>query len=397
MGSPLEVLVRRCNLASCAPEDGRRPEYPHSSKAADSPARQTVAGFLDQRGSSPRLNKNMVVFLAPDRARLAELDQAVRQYLAWKSIDEEREPLNLDAFQSNQARTKREQADETVRRRIPEAYQWLLVPTQPVDGPVEWEDIRLQGDEALAPRASKKLKHEDLLVTEWAGTVLRLELDRVPLWRGDHVSVKQLWEDFAKYLYLPRLKDSGVLLAAISDGASQMLWETKTFAYAEAWDERQRRYLGLRGGTGGRVTLDERSLVVKPEAARRQLDADLAQIERARADYTATGNPTPGARVADGGTVTAPYQPDTSTEPPAPPRLTRFHGAVALDATRLGRDAGTIAEAVVQHLNSLVGAEVEVTLEIRAHLPDGASDQVVRIVTENCRTLRFTSSGFEPS
>jgi hypothetical protein len=32
-------------------------------------------------------------------------------------------------------------------------------------------------------------------------------VDRIPLWRGDHVPVKQLVEDFAKYLYLPRLRD----------------------------------------------------------------------------------------------------------------------------------------------------------------------------------------------
>lgn len=39
-----------------------------------------------------------------------------------------------------------------------------------------------------------------------------MELDKVPLWRGDHVTLKQLVEDFAQYLYLPRLKDSDVLL-----------------------------------------------------------------------------------------------------------------------------------------------------------------------------------------
>ncbi len=32
----------------------------------------------------------------------------------------------------------------------------------------------------------------------------RMELDRVPLWRGSHVAVKQLIEDFGRYLYLPR-------------------------------------------------------------------------------------------------------------------------------------------------------------------------------------------------
>ena len=48
-----------------------------------------------------------------------------------------------------------------------------------------------------------------------------------------------------------------------------------------------------------------------------------------------------------------------------------------------------IHEAVLQHLQSLVGADVQVTLEIHAYLPEGAPENVVRTVTENARTLRF--------
>jgi len=36
-----------------------------------------------------------------------------------------------------------------------------------------------------------------------------------------------------------------------------------------------------------------------------------------------------------------------------------------------------------------------VTLEIDAEIQSGAPENVVRIVTENCRTLKFTSQGFE--
>jgi hypothetical protein len=42
-----------------------------------------------------------------------------------------------------------------------------------------------------------------------------------------------------------------------------------------------------------------------------------------------------------------------------------------------------------------LGAAVTVTIEIQAILPGGASDQLVRTVTENSRTLRFKSHGFE--
>ena len=70
---------------------------------------------------------------------------------------------------------------------------------------------------------------------------------------------------------------------------------------------------------------------------------------------------------------------------------------MTLDARRLGRDASRIAEEVVQHLSSIVGADVQITLDIQAKLPENASDKLVRDVTENCRTLKFDDFGFEES
>ena len=81
------------------------------------------------------------------------------------------------------------------------------------------------------------------------------------------------------------------------------------------------------------------------------------------------------------------------TSPSIGPR--RFHGSVALDATRVGRDASRIGDEVIAHLAGIVGAKVTVTLEIEAELPSGAPANVVRTVTENSRTLKFTSHGFE--
>jgi hypothetical protein len=70
-------------------------------------------------------------------------------------------------------------------------------------------------------------------------------------------------------------------------------------------------------------------------------------------------------------------------------------GSVTLDARRLGRDASRITEEVVRHLSSIVGADVQITLDIQAELPENASDKLVRDVTENCRTLKFDEFGFE--
>ena len=61
----------------------------------------------------------------------------------------------------------------------------------------------------------------------------------------------------------------------------------------------------------------------------------------------------------------------------------------------VGRKGRRHADEVISHLPGLIGAKVTVTLEIQAEVPEGAPDNVVRTVTENGRTLKFTSQGFE--
>ena len=79
--------------------------------------------------------------------------------------------------------------------------------------------------------------------------------------------------------------------------------------------------------------------------------------------------------------------------PPAPATKTtvrRYFGTATLDPARVGRDASRIAEEIIAHLASQPDAEVTVTLEIEVRLPSGASEQTVRTVRENGRTLKVT-------
>lgn len=150
--------------------------------------------------------------------------------------------------------------------RLPEAYQWLIVPVQSSpQSEIEWQAFRLAAQDGLAVRASKELRKRDLLLTQMAGTVLRMELDKVPLWRGDHVEIRQLVDDFGRYVYLPRLADPHVLVEAVRDGLSLLTWERETFAYADSFDEAFGRYRALRAGA--QLGLDGNAgLLVKPEA-----------------------------------------------------------------------------------------------------------------------------------
>ena len=361
------------------------------SKERGNPAEIAAKAILESRGSVPRIYRNSLVFLAVDKTRLQDLDEAVRRYLAWESILGEREPLDLSPYQVKQAEIQKEAASSAVTARLPEAYQWLLVPGQSrPDARIEWLAMRLSGQDSLAARASKKLKGDELLVTGFAASRLRMELDRVPLWRGDHVPIKQIVEDFARYLYLPRVSDPTVLLKSISDGVALLTWEHDAFAVADSFDDEAKRYRGLRGGQ--LVSLpdaDAPGLLVKPDVARRQLDAEKPQ----------PGGGGEAVHPGTGGDGTAPADgPGPGVPPPGTPTAiqpVRFHGTVPLDSTRVGRDASRIADEVISHLSGLVGAKVTVTLEIQAEVPSGAPDHVVRTVTENSRTLKFTNQGFE--
>ncbi len=363
-------------------------DHPHT-KEGKSPAETVAKALLESRGPSPRIFRNTLTFLAVDKARLQDLDEAIRRYLAWQSILAEKEELNLDPHQVKQAETQKKTADGVVTARLPEAYQWLLVPVQDSpQGDTLWQSFRLTGQEPLAARASKKLKTDELLITGFAATRLRMELDRIPLWRGNHVEIRQLVEDFARYLYLPRLKKHDVLVEAIREGVALLTWEQDGFAYADSYDEDDARYRGLRCGQHVRIAgSDAAGLLVQPGIASEQLRAETAATPP-------DGTPTP--TVIGGGEGVAPVE-GSGGEPgiTEPPRPKRFHGTVVLDSTRVGRDAGKIADEVISHLSGLVKAKVKVTLEIDATIPDGAPEHVVRTVTENSRTLKFESHGFE--
>ena len=365
------------------------PNYPHTrDQEPESRATTAAKAVLEFRGNTPRSFRNGLVFLAADQARLQDLEDAVRRYLAWDSILSDRERLDLPPHQVRQAETRKQESDNAVKGRVGETYQWLLVPGQasPTDD-VKWESIRLTAQGALAERASRRMRNDELLITSFAGTRLRMELDKIPLWRGNHVSIRQLIEDFCKYSYLPRLQAPAVLLEAVRGGISLMTWEQDTFAYAESYDEEAGRYRGLRAMQTFPIAEGDTGLLVKSEIARQQMDAEAVAVAVPAGgpgiDYVP--QPLDPGKVGDGSIVALIN----------PPRARRYHGSVKLDPTRPGRDAGVIADEIIAHLTALVGANVNITLEIQAEIPGDIPDNVIRTVTENSRTLKFEASGFE--
>ena len=134
-------------------------------------------------------------------------------------------------------------------------------------------------------------------------------------------------------------------------------------------------------------------MLVKSDVAVKQLEGDQAAQQSRTGTATGPSTAIGGATQAGGSSQTGKGSATTASGPAPQPH--RFHGSVSLDATRLSRDAGKIAEEVVQHLAGLVGAHVEVSLEIHAEVSEGVPENTVRTISENCRALKFKTHGFE--
>ena len=385
------------------------PTMSHDTKTNRSEALRAAKQMLTERSGGARQCRNMLVFLAADVSRLAELRQAVRSHLAWLSIRDDAESLGLDPFQTRQTETKSDDADKTVDSRIPETYVWMLNPSLPSEdltGETRWEKARVTALGTLAERASRKLVHDESLLPVYAGSRLQWDLNRVPLWRDDpdqpgddqsSVSVNQLWSYITQYLYLPRLVSRSVLEDSIRDGAQSTTWADDGFAYADSHDGE--RYIGLRAGEL-LMAVAPSGLVVHPAVAARQLDAEA--VERAERAKRASGVGTlddprsATVTVANAGDSDKPgADPDDPSAAPRPAMPTRYYGRITVGADRWTRTAANIAEEIVKRLNAADNAQTQITIEVEATSDSGFDEAVQRTVTENATTLKFDDNDFQ--
>ncbi|NLM15589.1 MAG: ATP-binding protein, partial [Clostridiaceae bacterium] len=366
-------------------------------------AMAAVTDILNNRGNTPRIYRNMLAFIAPDQDLMANLKQAVRLYLAWKSIKEDSEDLNLDAAQNRETQNNLLRADETVNERIKEAYCWLLVPYIDRNTDMKtiiWDAITIRGgNENIIQKAAKKMRQNEAIIERWAPALLRMELDNL-LWReSDNIVVKKLWEYLCTYCYLPRLASENVLIDTIKNGVNS----TEYFAIASGFDGT--RYIDLKFNQYVGI-IEKSGYLVKINVAHKQITEETAK-QQAEAGVTAhpgEGLTYPTYSVGAGGYVNRPSNEgsvsgDTTQghqgTTPSAPRNRRFFMSADLDITRINRDVQKYVEEIIQHLTSVDGARVTVSLEVQAESDEGFTRQTVRTITENCQALRVRDSGFE--
>ena len=363
------------------------PEESHRGNDSKSGAMVHAKMILDSRGTGPRINKNTIVFAAADQTRLRALLDAVASWLAWSAIvydAEIRGTIEVTTGQLNSARAERDQLVGIIEDRIPETYRWLFVPTQQSAlDPIEIVEHSVNGQQPIALKVNSVLSKNDWLLSVMDGPRLRYEIDAVPLWKNNVVEVANLYEYFARYVYLPRVASPEVIRGAIQEGVGRLTWESETFALASGYDSAAGKFIDLIAKeTMMNRTLDG-CILVHPEVAREQLDKqDVTVTEKDERKEKERTTPPGDAQISN------------QREEHRRAKRTRFFGTVNLDPMTPSSKMGEILEEVLVHLTG-AGANVRLHLEIQADKTDGFSDSVVNTVTENATTLRFDEKGFE--
>jgi hypothetical protein len=350
--------------------------HPHNGRE-NSAAMVEAKDILLQRGSTPRVYRNMLVFLAAEERQLEGLKEAMRSALAWAGIVKDIDRLNLTQRDSALAKAKVTEANETVKTRLKETWCFLIYPIQEgAQADVEWTSAKVPSQDGLLSRASKKLASDEGLLPELGPARLDRELQKYIWHDKDHLSLKDLWEYLNRYLYLPRVKDRNVLIKTVRNAVGSMV--PGLFAYAERWDEKAGRYIGLviQNAANAPVVIDADSVIVRPQAAERQI-----------AEVKPTAMPAAATSAGAAPERTGPVLINAVVPPEKDP--TRFIGTVMISADRPAHEMRQIVEAIVEQLTILPGSEVTLKLEIDAEVPNGLDRSKVRTLLENANTLRF--------
>ena len=348
--------------------------HPHHGREG-SKGLEMAKNILSHRGRTPRIYRNMLVFFVADARQTDTLKVGMRNVLAWSSIVQDTEHLDLTQRGSALAKAKFSETKETLKARIKETWRYLAYPVQNrADAEVEWVWGRISAQDGIFRQASKRLENEEALLTELGPERLNRELQKY-IWNDqDHLSLRDIWEYVNRYTYLPRLKNRSVLIRTVDAALGSTV--PGPFAYAESYDEGKSSYQGLviRSGIKTQVVIDSESVIVDPQIAKANLPVSAPDSNGA-GEQPAPPEPSPN--------------PDDDN-PVKPSNPTRFTGTVFIRQDRPNKHFGDIIEAVFGQLTALPGSEVTLKLEIDAEVPSGMDQGKVRTLIENTNTLDFT-------
>ena len=372
------------------------PAAAHDSGAgAKSRAAEVAAETIERRGSGQRRYRNSLIFVAADASNVEAARENARRERAWQSIlDDTDLRQNLTLAQTNDAEAQTRRSREALRQSVRGAWVHVLHPG-PSDGAgtggVAGGRGYVMGSTRIVNRGGGKSVPEAVWdKVSIDGTVFgeigpaNLMQSLAPIWPSDrpHLSIEDIRDWFASYVYLPRLRDEATL-----DGALQRLVENLAdpFAYASGFDEESGAYEGVMDGRALMPGHFISGLLVRREA-----------IPVAKPDAESSR---PGDAGALAPSPTPPKPEDDAEEVPAPdPRPKRFFANLEINPERAGLEVARIMDGLLVELTRAPGNSLRLHLEIEGTAGNGGyPEDVVDTVKANARDLRLdeTSLGFE--
>lgn len=351
--------------------------------AERSAARVFAEDCLTAKGQSLRVNRNMLLFTAAGQSDLSDAREAVRRYLAWESISDEAERLELTRAARTDVSNKLATARDRARRLVLEAYRHLLVPAQDASDlkSVDWDVLSMQGSEPVSIRAFDRAVKEEAVLKEYSPYLLGLDMHNLLWGNRDHVPVSELAADYEQYCYLRRFANEGVLLESIASGVARR----DQFAYADGYDDENRRYIGLMLGERPIVSV-RAGLVVRRERALEQLAFDSEGNGAEGGSGTEGGSSASG----NGGDVEPGEHTDPLAEPPTPQLPTEVSLEMQLDKLTAGYQVGTVVEEILQQLYDIGAVDAELSFSAYVTVPEGIPEGTQRAIRENANALGVT-------
>ena len=347
------------------------PSSPFSRRTQDEYFKVTDRILSQYKDGTIRRNKNMLLFLAGEKAGIDSLKKLQRRLMAWTKLSNEREERNLDRKQIEEVEKNVNDLDGKVTTQISMAYCMLVEPTLRENNmrEIEWRATDLQcAERSNIDALTKRLHDLDTMLWEYAAGSLTEELEKHLFKRSPRVTLRDLWEYFAQYIYAPRLYDQKVLHDAVREGVLEGF-----FGLADHFDELTGEYVDLRFNQPVEIgSLDE--LVVRREDVEAQLRAD----EEAPVDDT-----------------TVEEEPPDETEEYVEPDPTRFSVTFDVGLERAPKDVDRCMDEIVEILMSLDKADVKLEFVIESRVPGGIPEPEREALAQNCKQLKAKLLRFE--
>ena len=224
-------------------------------------------------------------------------------------------------------------------------------------------------------RLRDKFIDDDAIVTKIAPDIFAGKLQQY-VWSSDayqdHIEIERLWELMAQNVYMPRLRDRGVLAMCIRDGV-----EAGIFGYARAYQDGDYRNFRFEEQVGGlRIEKGSTDVLITPELAKLlKQERDKQKKPDAPEPAPSTGNPTTGRTTSPG------VKPSQAQGP------THIVVTKALQLELSFNDEMDIIQDEIARTLQADGGKVKVEIIVTADKSDGFSENTTRAVKQNSEHL----------